>query len=202
MHENNFIIIKSEDNILTEGIVKEFTRNNLSITYRNKTKLQKGEKVRINIFDKLNGLFIYNGEIREILGKEIILSNINYVKNFQRRSEVRVDVNAKFQINALKKENEEIIDLEKPILVNAKNLSASGILIRCDLDIPENVSIIIDMNIKNKLIKVLASIARKYKGKDGYYYGCAFKDLSDKDKEHIRTTVVAGQAKLLQKKNL
>ncbi len=202
MHENNFIIIKSEDNILTEGVVKEFTRNNLSITYRNKTKLQKGEKVRINIFDKLNGLFVYDGEIREILGKEIILNNINYIKNFQRRSEVRLDVNANFQINALKKENEEIITLEKPILVNVKNISASGILIRCDLDIPESVSVIIDMNINNKIIKALASIARKYKGKDGYYYGCEFNDLSESEKEHIRTTVVAGQAKLLQKKNL
>ncbi|MGL4773694.1 MAG: PilZ domain-containing protein, partial [Clostridium sp.] len=120
-----------------------------------------GEEVLIHISDKKRGILIYEGIVQGIIKNTIMLKRVRLIENSQRREKVRVIVNMPIEVEKIKKE-EWLINLDKPIYMVSKNLSASGILLESTLDIPKEVGFVIHLPIGRNEIQIETITKRKY----------------------------------------
>lgn len=162
------------DKTIVTGIVKKIEKNTLIIRANEKIEFKLEEEVLIHIFDKDKGIFIYNGFVSSILEKIITITNFTFLFDKQRRDKHRIVVNIPIEISKISNGSKKTIELIRPIYIIARNISARGILLECELDIPKKISFSIELPIDNEKIYLRTITKRKYQ-KDGlYYYGCMF----------------------------
>lgn len=167
-------LTSADDKILITGIVKRFQKDMLIICANEKIKLKINEEVLINMFNKDKGIFIYNGVISDILKNTIVVKNVKFLFNEERRNKNRIIVKIHLEVSKIRNVTEKVIELNKPIFMTSRNLSIKGILLECVLDIPKEVSFFVELPIEDKKIYIEAITKRKYKKNSLYYYGCEF----------------------------
>ncbi|MDR5587413.1 MULTISPECIES: PilZ domain-containing protein [Clostridium] len=163
-----------DEKIITMGIVQKFQKDTLIICANEKTKLKVGEEVFINIFNNNQGISIYNGIINNILKNTIVVKNIKFLLDKERRNNNRIIVNIPLKVAKIRNICENVMQLSKPIFMTSKNLSIRGILLECVLDIPEDINFFIELPIEDKKIYIETITKRKYEKDNLYYYGCEF----------------------------
>ncbi|NFR90996.1 PilZ domain-containing protein [Clostridium botulinum] len=173
--EYSSIKLTSIDNkIITMGIVEKFQKDTLIICANEKTELKIHEEVFINIFNNNQGISIYSGIINNILENTIVVKNILFLLDKERRNNNRIIVNMHLKVAKIRNVSEKVIELSKPIFMTSKNLSIRGILLECVLDIPKGVNFFIELPIEDKKIHIETITKRKYEKDNLYYYGCEF----------------------------
>lgn len=108
------------------------------------------EEVFINIFNNNQGISIYSGIINNILENTIVVKNILFLLDKERRNNNRIIVNMHLKVAKIRNVSEKVIELSKPIFMTSKNLSIRGILLECVLDIPKDVNFFIELPIEDK----------------------------------------------------
>ncbi|HBJ1650099.1 UNVERIFIED_ORG: PilZ domain-containing protein [Clostridium botulinum] len=169
-----------DEKIITMGIVEKFQKDTLIICANEKTELKVDEEVFINVFNKNQGIYIYNGIIKHIIENTIVIKDVRFLLDKERRNNNRINTNISLKVSEVRNISEKTIELSKPILMTCKNLSIRGLLLECKLDIPNDVKFFIELPIENNKIYVETTTKRKYKKDNLYYYGCEFtlKDMS------------------------
>lgn len=156
------------------GVVKSFFNDILSIQLSDECNFDLGETLTIRIYDKLNGYSIYSGIIKEYSNRVITLHCVVLDNTVQRRKSKRLLVSTPTNINKIMINKKKLLELDKTILMKAKDISSTGILLESPLDLPENINFLIDLTIENYTVKLNTTTMRKYKKNNLYYYGCTF----------------------------
>ncbi|WP_242984767.1 PilZ domain-containing protein [Clostridium taeniosporum] len=167
-------ITSIDEKVTTIGIVKKLQKDNLIICANDKTELKVGEEIFINVFNKNQGIYLYNGIISNILQNTITINNVKYLLDKERRNNNRINVNIPLKVNKIRSISEKAIQLSKPIFMSGKNLSIRGILLECELDIPNDINFLMELPIENAKIYIETTTKRKYEKNNLYYYGCEF----------------------------
>lgn len=167
-------LTSDDDKIVTTGIVKKFQKDMLIIYTNEEIKLKINEEVLINTVNKDKGIFIYNGVISDILENTIVVKNVTFLFNQERRNKNRIIVKIHLEVSKIGDVSEKVIKLNKPIFMTCRNLSIKGILLECALDIPKDINFFIELPIEDEKIYIQAITKRKYKKNNLYYYGCEF----------------------------
>jgi c-di-GMP-binding flagellar brake protein YcgR len=194
LYEYYWVIIEdSLSNNVFQGIIQKFTAKQLVVLHKENITIPTGEKVQINLYNPSKGLIIYEAIVQHTLENKIVFDNIVFLRNRQRRSNGRIIVNIPLKISTIKKSSGEMLKLEKPIMMTGKNISGSGILLQCNLNIPDDVIFIVELPINDSLINITANITRKYKKNGLYYYGCHFYMLSEENKLVLKRFISQNQ---------
>lgn len=169
-----------DEKVVNIGIIEKFQKDILIICTDEKTELKVDEEVFVNVFNKEEGICLYNGTINYIMENTISIKNVKFLFDKERRHYNRVNINIPLKVSKIKKISEKAIELSKPIFMSGKNLSIRGILLECVLDIPYDVKFLIELPIDNNKIYIETVTKRKYEKNNLYYYGCEFtlKDIS------------------------
>lgn len=167
-------LTSTDDKILTTGIVKKIQKDTLIICANGKIKLKINQEVFINIVNKDKGIFIYNGVISDILENTIVVKNVIFLFDKERRNKNRIIVKIHLEVRQIRNVSEKVIELNKPIFMTSRNLSIKGILLECVLDIPKDINFLVELPIEDKKIYIEAITKRKYEKNNLYYYGCEF----------------------------
>lgn len=163
------------------GVVQSFTNTTLNISIDSYCDLNQNDIVFVNVFSETDGIATYEGTVSEFNKEVIKISNVSFLLSENRRLNNRITTNIKLSINTLKRYSKEIFKLSKPILMYAKNISVSGILLESNLDLPTDLNFIFLLPIYDNHIKVTTEIVRKSKKGNIYAYGCKFKSLHESD---------------------
>ncbi|MFZ7103541.1 MAG: PilZ domain-containing protein [Peptococcaceae bacterium] len=182
-----------------KGIVIRMEEDFMEIRCDNIVDLAVNRLISVHIFAETKGKLKYLGRVEEIFAKKIMIRDLSLVTVKQRRKEARIELNQSISVRKLGKPCGDIIQLSKELLMKIINISASGILLFCRLDIPQNVSLYLDLNISNECIQALARIVRKEKTDDGFNYGCIL-ILKENQKEKIRKSIFMRQLEERKKK--
>ena len=112
----------------------------------------------------------------------------------QRRKEIRAEVGLLLPVTKLFiGDSYRTVKLDKILLMEVVNISASGALLYCSLDIPKYVLFQLELSIDGEKIPCIAKIVRKEKSHNGFYYGCAFTLIMENSEETIRKFVFRKQ---------
>jgi len=195
MYENTkVIIIPKDNNVFLNGLVIEFNNNTLIAECRIPNAILLNQKALIFLYNTVKGEIEYEGEITSITKYIVVLQNLIFIKNTQRRNETRVNLDLTLQVKKIIVGDSQNIDLPKILLVQTIDLSASGISILCKLNIREHVKIPIELPIDIETIQCIAEIIRKEKMDNGFYrYGCKFIGLTERIQDRIRGYVYKRQ---------
>lgn len=167
-------VTSMDEKIVNLGIVEKFQKHTLIVRIKEKTKLKVNEEVFINVFNKAQGVYLYSGVIKHIIENTIIINDIMFLLDKERRNNNRININIPLKVSKIKKLSEKTIELSKPIFMYGKNLSVGGILLECVLNIPDDVKFLIELPLDNNKIYIETVTKRKYEKNNLYYYGCEF----------------------------
>lgn len=173
----------NDESILSTGTVESFVKDEILVAVKEAEVLKLEKEAYINIFGDGNGICRYKGVIKNIQNN-IVTLNIKQLVEYERRHKKRIIVKIPINISTIKMENEEIIHLDKPILMIGRNLSVEGLLLETKLNIPMEVRFLVRLPIDGNDICLETSTKRKYQKDNMYFYGCEFR-LKDKDKERV-----------------
>lgn len=172
MYEGNNIIIY-DCGIKINGCILKCS-NEIIMRCNEEICKQLSLNVLIYIYDSIKGKVTYSARIKNILDNIIILSDLIFIDSDQRRKDIRIIVNIPIKINQVFNIHNELINLNKYILMNIKNYSKGGLLLSSALDISDNFKLQIVVDIHSNHINQTIKILRKYKIENIYYYGCKF----------------------------
>jgi len=184
--DTKVVIIPEGNNDYFNGLLLAFNNNLMVAGGRIPNTFLLYRKVRIFIYNAYKGETEYEGEIVSSSRNAIICHKLKFIKNVQRRSEIRADTDFNVIVKKIVVGDNQIIDLPKVILFQALNISASGILLSCNLDIKAPIKLIFELPIVERGIFCTAEIVRKETTKNGYHYGCRFIGLTEAEKDKIR----------------
>jgi len=111
-----------------------------------------------------------------------------------RRNEIRVEINLEIDVNQILI-HDKYIELPKPFQIYIQNISCSGMMMTCHLDIPIGTCFFIDLPIDNKIHIIIEIVRCKFKHQQ-FEYGCKFLQLSDKLESRLRKFIFQQQIKL------
>lgn len=159
-------------------------------------------KVHLLIYDSLRGEVEYEGCLKNTYRNLVIFENLVFVQNRQRRMDVRVDAGFILQVRRLYAGSSGPIDLNGRIPMQAVNLSSSGILLQCAIDLPKYVGLRLEIPISGEPVHCNSEIVRKEKTAGGFRYGCRFSAISEREKDRIRGFVFRKQIEARKRKIL
>ncbi len=113
-----------------------------------------------------------------------------------------MNINITLPVNILKKSYKEVINLSKPILMIAKNISISGILLDSPLNLPLDLNFILLLPIGNTTITIITETKRKFKTDHMYSYGCKFKFINKADEQLLRKFILDNKLDQLKYRNV
>ncbi|MGI6777531.1 MAG: PilZ domain-containing protein [Acetivibrionales bacterium] len=180
------VFIPKGNNNFFNGSVVEFNDSFLVAGCRIHKDEILDRKASIFIYNTLKGEIEYEGEISGYSKNVVVFQNLKHIKNIQRRYETRVEIDLELQVKRIIAAGNKVINLPKKIFVQSINLSASGILFFCKLNIIGRIRVCFELPIDNDTIFCTAEIIRKEIKENGYYYGCRFIDLSENEQDRIR----------------
>lgn len=172
----------NDESILTTGTVETFIKDQLVITVKDSKVINLDTEVYINIFDEGKGIFRYKGIIKFVENSLVTLTNVKQLVEWERRHKKRIIVKIPLKVTTIKNKNEEVIELNKPILMVGRNLSVDGVLLESKLDIPTDVRFLVYLPIEGTEVYLETITKRKYEKDNSFFYGCEF-ELKDKDKD-------------------
>lgn len=173
-----------DNSVLTTGKVETFIKDYLVIKVKYSENININTEVYINIFHEGKGVFKYKGKIEGVENNLVSLKEVKQLVESERRSKKRIIVKIPLKVNTIKNKKDEVIELNKPILMVGRNLSIDGVLLESELDIPEEVSFVVYLPIEKSNVYLETITRRKYQKDNSFFYGCKF-EIKDKNKNDL-----------------
>ena len=161
-------------NKLSDGVIVSFACDQMSIHLNNTDKIKINETLIINIFTKTNGCIIYKGIAKALYNNALTIDCVIFIEEKQRRKNHRMNVSIPLHVKRINRGNKNTFNLQKPILMKARDISINGILLESTLDIPDDIHFNIDLPLKNMTLNIVTDTVRKYVKDNKFYYGCTF----------------------------
>ena len=161
-------------NKLSDGVIVSFACDQMSIHLNNTDKIKINETLIINIFTKTNGCIIYKGIAKALYNNALTIDCVIFIEEKQRRKNHRMTVSIPLHVKRINRGNKNTFNLQKPILMKARDISINGILLESTLDIPDDIHFNIDLPLKNMTLNIVTDTVRKYVKDNKFYYGCTF----------------------------
>ena len=156
--------------------------------------LHNKDEVNLEMYDERRGVLFYQGIVNRISQVEVNINKLFLVDEKQRRADIRVKTEIPLTLKGISK-GKNVKKLNKEVLLETVNVSAGGMLLKCDLDIVDDeICLLYDFPLETKSLNCKAQIVRK-RTEDGYYlYGC--KLLNEEiDRTELRKFVFSTQIK-------
>ncbi|MGE4283290.1 MAG: PilZ domain-containing protein [Clostridia bacterium] len=180
------------DNRYLDGFIVRFDDDSMAIRCTLRKGIVLDTLVHIHIYNPVKGEVILCGVVNSIIENMIRLVNVKCIAINQRRKDARVNIDVKLYVNKIQVGGSKLIDLEKNMLFKSVDISAGGILLHSQLDIPTNLRFHLQIPAE-ELIACTAQIVRKEKKEHGFFYGCELIDISESKKDKIREFVFKKQ---------
>lgn len=147
---------------LSDGVIISFAFDQMSIHLNNTDEIKINETLIINIFTKTNGCIIYKGIAKALYNNALTIDCVIFIEEKQRRKNHRMTVNIPLHVKRINRGNKNTFNLQKPILMKARDISINGILLESTLDIPDDIHFNIDLPLKNMTLNIVTDTVRKY----------------------------------------
>ena len=147
---------------LSDGVIVSFACDQMSIHLNNTDKIKINKTLIINIFTKTNGCIIYKGIAKALYNNALTIDCVIFIEEKQRRKNHRMTVSIPLHVKRINRGNKNTFNLQKPILMKARDISINGILLESTLDIPDDIHFNIDLPLKNMTLNIVTDTVRKY----------------------------------------
>lgn len=98
-------------------------------------------------------------------------------------------VSIPLHVKRINRGNKNTFNLQKPILMKARDISINGILLESTLDIPNDINFNIDLPLKNMTLNIVTDTVRKYVKDNKFYYGCTFTLQTEEELNFLRNFI-------------
>lgn len=176
-------------NNLSDGVIVSFACDQMSIHLNNTDKIKINETLIINIFTKTNGCIIYKGIAKGLYNNALTIDCVIFIEEKQRRKNHRMTVSIPLHVKRINRGNKNTFNLQKPILMKARDISINGILLESTLDIPDDIHFNIDLPLKNMTLNIVTDTVRKYVKDNKFYYGCTFTLQTEEELNFLRNFI-------------
>ena len=176
-------------NKLSDGVIVSFACDQMSIHLNNTDKIKINETLIINIFTKTNGCIIYKGIAKALYNNALTIDCVIFIEEKQRRKNHRMTVSIPLHVKRINRGNKNTFNLQKPILMKARDISINGILLESTLDIPDDIHFNIDLPLKNMTLNIVTDTVRKYVKDNKFYYGCTFTLQTEEELNFLRNFI-------------
>ncbi|MFR2665957.1 MAG: PilZ domain-containing protein [Clostridium sp.] len=174
---------------LSDGIIISFAFDQMSIHLNNTDEIKINETLIINIFTKTNGCIIYKGIAKALYNNALTIDCVIFIEEKQRRKNHRMTVSIPLRVKRINRGNKNTFNLQKPILMKARDISINGILLESTLDIPDDIHFNIDLPLKNMTLNIVTDTVRKYVKDNKFYYGCTFTLQTEEELNFLRNFI-------------
>lgn len=190
MYSYHSAIVESDDGKkLSDGVIVSFASDQMAIHLSNIDEIKINDTLIINIFAKTNGCIIYKGIAKNISNNALTVDCVIFMEEIQRRKNHRMTISIPLHVKRIKRGNESTFNLEKPILMKARDISINGILLESTLDIPNDIHFTIDLPLKNMTLNIVTDTVRKYVKDTKFYYGCTFTLKTEEELNFLRNFI-------------
>lgn len=176
-------------NNLSDGVIVSFACDQMSIHLNNTDEIKINETLIINIFTKTNGCIIYKGIAKALYNNALTIDCVIFIEEKQRRKNHRMTVSIPLHVKRINRGNKNTFNLQKPILMKARDISINGILLESTLDIPDDIHFNIDLPLKNMTLNIVTDTVRKYVKDNKFYYGCTFTLQTEEELNFLRNFI-------------
>ena len=176
-------------NKLSDGVIVSFAFDQMSIHLNNTDKIKINETLIINIFTKTNGCIIYKGIAKALYNNALTIDCVIFMEEKQRRKNHRMTVSIPLHVKRINRGNKNTFNLQKPILMKARDISINGILLESTLDIPDDIHFNIDLPLKNMTLNIVTDTVRKYVKDNKFYYGGTFTLQTEEELNFLRNFI-------------
>lgn len=176
-------------NKLSDGVIVSFAFDQMSIHLNNTDKIKINETLIINIFTKTNGCIIYKGIAKALYNNALTIDCVIFMEEKQRRKNHRMIISIPLHVKHINRGSKNTFNLQKPILMKARDISINGILLESTLDIPDDVHFNIDLPLKNMTLNIVTDTVRKYVKDNKFYYGCTFTLQTEEELNFLRNFI-------------
>ena len=174
---------------LSDGVIISFAFDQMSIHLNNTDEIKINETLIINIFTKTDGCIIYNGIAKALYNNALTIDCVIFIEEKQRRKNHRMTVSIPLHVKRINRGNKNTFNLQKPILMKARDISINGILLESTLDIPDDIHFNIDLPLKNMTLNIVTDTVRKYVKDNKFYYGCTFTLQTEEELNFLRNFI-------------
>lgn len=174
---------------LSDGVIISFAFDQMSIHLNNTDEIKINETLIINIFTKTNGCIIYKGIAKALYNNALTIDCVIFIEEKQRRKNHRMTVSIHLHVKRINRGNKNTFNLQKPILMKARDISINGILLESTLDIPDDIHFNIDLPLKNMTLNIVTDTVRKYVKDNKFYYGCTFTLQTEEELNFLRNFI-------------
>ena len=174
---------------LSDGVIISFAFDQMSIHLNNTDEIKINETLIINILTKTNGCIIYKGIAKALYNNALTIDCVIFIEEKQRRKNHRMTVSIPLHVKRINRGNKNTFNLQKPILMKARDISINGILLESTLDIPDDIHFNIDLPLKNITLNIVTDTVRKYVKDNKFYYGCTFTLQTEEELNFLRNFI-------------
>lgn len=174
---------------LSDGVIISFAFDQMSIHLNNTDEIKINETLIINIFTKTNGCIIYKGIAKALYNNALTIDCVIFIEEKQRRKNHRMTVSIPLHVKRINRGNKNTFNLQKPILMKARDISINGILLESTLDIADDIHFNIDLPLKNMTLNIVTDTVRKYVKDNKFYYGCTFTLQTEEELNFLRNFI-------------
>ena len=174
---------------LSDKVIISFAFDQMSIHLNNTDEIKINETLIINIFTKTNGCIIYKGIAKALYNNALTIDCVIFIEEKQRRKNHRMTVSIPLHVKRINRGNKNTFNLQKPILMKARDISINGILLESTLDIPDDIHFNIDLPLKNMNLNIVTDTVRKYVKDNKFYYGCTFTLQTEEELNFLRNFI-------------
>ena len=174
---------------LSDKVIISFAFDQMSIHLNNTDEIKINETLIINIFTKTNGCIIYKGIAKALYNNALTIDCVIFIEEKQRRKNHRMTVSIPLHVKRINRGNKNTFNLQKPILMKARDISINGILLESTLDIPDDIHFNIDLPLKNMTLNIVTDTVRKYVKDNKFYYGCTFTLQTEEELNFLRNFI-------------
>ena len=174
---------------LSDGVIISFAFDQMSIHLNNTDEIKINETLIINIFTKTNGCIIYKVIAKALYNNALTIDCVIFIEEKQRRKNHRMTVSIPLHVKRINRGNKNTFNLQKPILMKARDISINGILLESTLDIPDDIHFNIDLPLKNMTLNIVTDTVRKYVKDNKFYYGCTFTLQTEEELNFLRNFI-------------
>lgn len=154
------------------GRIVKISEKKLLAKFTQNTTLFNFSNVRLILYHKIMGELIYKAEIYNTFNNYVTFTNLTFLDNVQKRNETRARYQIPLDVKKIRCDNSHEICLQKKLTLESIDLSASGIQLSCELNLPENISLFLELPIGGEILNCSALIVRKFKVDNVFHYGC------------------------------
>lgn len=193
MHINCTAIIN--ENLIVFGRILHMDDHEILVACELEHKVLEQDEAKLYVYHPVKGELVYKVEIEQVFKDAMLLTNYKLIEANQKRAETRVEVAIPVEVRKIEF-NEKILELDKYISMMITNLSANGMKLESQLNIPNKVRFKIQIPMDCEIVEALVQIVRKVETENGFSYGCKILGALSGTVDRIRHFVYQTQIKI------